>query len=489
MSRSDGRLGPAGLIAVGQTAVKGSQLALAVILVRLLDAGSWNQLAFLLSIHLAIVTFGGIGLQQSLLFYVAQPAAPVRDIVTRTVLLVAAVAALLATSLWLAAPLIGSTLGVENLVPIVGLAAALELPPSCVQPSLIALERFQFAARWDLAGAALQLVSVIGGALIGGTRGAVIGLLLCSATRCGALLFTLRSSAMTATTAPSPTAPASLGAVASAPRLLTQLAFALPLGLTLATGVLTRSIDKWFIAFFHPSDIGGYSIAAQEVPLLTVVPYAGSAAGARRLATAFAVDDRTTAHHLWTEQVTAMSRIVVPLSVALMLFAPAIVPLATDSRQSALVITFMLFSAVTLHRVAEYGLLLRAAGQPRDLLMSGLVLLAANTVLAGIGAWRWSMPGSAAGTLAANVIAWCFVLHRVARALGVSFAQAFPWARWATSVASSAIAAGAALAAGSAMHGTVARVAIEAAAFVGIVILADRTVKAGRIIQPRVSAT
>ena len=166
-----------------------------------------------------------------------------------------------------------------------------------------------------------------------------------------------------------------------------------------------------------------------------------------------------------------------------------IVPLATDSRQSALVITFMLFSAVTLHRVAEYGLLLRAAGQPRDLLMSGLVLLAANTVLAGIGAWRWSMPGSAAGTLAANVIAWCFVLHRVARALGVSFAQAFPWARWATSVASSAIAAGAALAAGSAMRGTVTRVAIEAAAFVGIVILADRTVKAGRIIQPRVSAT
>lgn len=425
-----------------------------------------------------MVTFGGIGLQQSLIFYVSRPGTSVRRVVSRTVGLVMVIAAFIAICLSAAAPYIGASLGVQQLVPLVALAAGLELPTTCVQPAFVATERFRSAARWDVAGAALQLTAVVCGALMGGVRGAVIGLLITASVRFATVVVVVRALPHH-----------HLDDLGRPPRVAEQLAFALPLGLTLATGVLTRSVDKWFIASFHPDQIGGYAIAAQEIPLLAVVPYAGSAAVARRLTDAFAIDDRTTARSLWLAQTAAMSRFVVPLSMALILCAPAVVPLATDSHQPALVITFALFSAITLHRVAEYGLLLRAAGRPRDLFVSGVLLLGANTLLAGIGAWRWGLIGTAAGTLCANAIAWCWVIHRVAKALGTGFGDAFPWAHWAGFLATSTLAGCAAFGAGVAMRGAAARVVVELAAFSGLVLLADRFWMSGQRSRPGVATS
>jgi O-antigen/teichoic acid export membrane protein len=438
-------------------------LVAALVLARVLGADDWNRIAFLLSIHLALVTFAGLGLQHTLLYFIESGQVSTRWVVTRTALLIAAIGAATNSLLWLLSPLIGSALDVASMVVWVAIAATLELPTTCAQPAFVATQRFRSAAVWDTGTTLVLLCGVVIGAKWNGANGVVWCLVISSAIRLAAFCAVL------------PTFPS--GPATRKPRpIRSQLAFALPLGLTLAAGVLTRSIDKWYITAFRPFEVGSYSLAAQEIPLLAVIPYAGSAAVAAQLAGAFRNDNRPEALGIWRSQAESMSRLVVPSSVGLMVLAPVLVPAATDNSNPALIMTFILFTAITLHRVAEYGMVLRAAGRPRDVLGSALVLLSCNAVFAGLGAWRWGSVGAAAGTLAANVVAWLWALTRIANAIGVSLQSVFPWRVWSTALVASAGAAAAAVASSRMVDGPIVVALVQTATFLVVVVTLDQAV-------------
>jgi O-antigen/teichoic acid export membrane protein len=90
---------------------------------------------------------------------------------------------------------------------------------------------------------------------------------------------------------------------------------------------------------------------------------------------------------------------------------------------------------ILLHRVAEYGVVLRAAGRTRELLIASLVLLVANAVAASVLILIFGPIGAAIGTLIANVVAWLWVLRRVAEVLQSSVKQVFPWKEWSSQIA------------------------------------------------------
>jgi O-antigen/teichoic acid export membrane protein len=164
------------------------------------------------------------------------------------------------------------------------------------------------------------------------------------------------------------------------------------------------------------------------------------------MAAAFRNRQHAVARSLWLEQTTAMTNFVVPATVAVMVVAPLLLPLAVADDSAALVVSFECFTAITLHRVAEYGLVLRAAGRSRAVLTSAAVLLAANAVFALFGAWWFGPIGAATGTLLANVVAWLAVLRQVGRALDTNVAGAFPWRSWVRAITTSALAAAVAMA-------------------------------------------
>jgi O-antigen/teichoic acid export membrane protein len=450
------------LVAVGQAAVKGNQLLLALVLVRMLTPAAWNQLAFLLSIHLAVVTFGTLGLQHSLLYFMTHGDVAPRRLVLRTAAVTAAIGATIAVVLTALAGPIGSSLHVAPQLSRLSLAAMLELAAAGVPSAFIATERFGWAAAWDLSHAAVLVTLVVTAAAIGGgVAGVVHALVLAAAIRVVAMLAVV---GLFSRDAPVNGQPASVGR---------QLAFAFPLGLTLAASVLNRSIDKWYIAAIRPAEVGRYAIAAQEIPLLAVVPYAGGAVVAARLATAFRDRQTALARSLWMEQTSAMTSFVVPATVAVMVVAPLLLPLAVADHSSALVISFECFTAITLHRVAEYGLVLRAAGRSQAVLTSALVLLVANAVLALVGAWWFGPIGAASGTLVANVVAWLAVLRQVGHALGTGVAGAFPWRVWIRTLSTSSLAAGVALVATRRTGPTVVMIGARLAVFAAVVGVAE----------------
>jgi len=410
-----------GSLAAGQMAVKGSQMVIAVGLVRLLAPEDWSRVALLLTIHLAITTLGTLNLHQSLLFFLPRVDRDgQRTLVSTTAGAMFGLGLLSAALLSAASPwLSGGRLDVRGWIPWLAVAITFELPTACASVLLIGLDRVRDAALWDIGWTVAQITTVVGSAAIGLGVGGVIGALVTVAVGRLAGLVTLIHCLLPRGTT-------------RVPRVLIveQVKFSVPLGLTIGASVLNRTVDKWFVAAFDPGDLGVYTIAAQEIPLLAVLPVAGGAAMAAHLVDAFHRQDHEEARNLWFRQTSMMSRLVVPLSAGMILITPEVFPVVFSKSMSAGVVPFQVFTAITLHRVAEYGVLLRAAGRTRDLFMAAFTLLGANAVLAGLGAAAWGMTGAALGTLVANALAWWLVLGRIADALQTDRLGSFCWGTW-----------------------------------------------------------
>lgn len=422
------------LIAIGQASVKGSQLVLAVVLVRLLGPADWNEAAFLLSIYLAGTTIGTLNVHHSIIYFLPRVASgQQRSLVFQNMRLLAGLGGLVVVVLTLASPLLsGGRLGDADRIPWLALAIAFELPAACVSMALIATDRFSKAALWDLCGTVLVVLGAVGSAALGhGVPGLIAGLLATGLVR--AVAGTLA----VAVIFPDATARVPTGV------MLDQFRYGLPLGITIAVAMTNRLIDKWYIAAFRSGDFGVYAIAAQEIPLLAVLPYAGGAALATGLVEAFRSNDLVLARSLWISLTTSMTLVVVPLGVGVILVAPELMTAVFTSEFGRGVLAFQLFTVVTLHRVAEYGMLLRAAGRTRDVLSVAGWTLGTNIVLAGLGAWFGGMTGASLGTVVASALGWLIALRRIADAFKVPLSAAFPWATWFTVLAGSFLAAGA----------------------------------------------
>lgn len=423
-----------GLVAVGQASVKLTQLVLAVVLVREFSAADWNETAFLLSIYLAAVAIGTLGLHHGIVFFLPRVGGDrQRALVMQSVGLLVGIGAAIAVGLTIAAPAIsGGRLGDPGRIPWLGFAIALELPCACTSMALIGDRRFRGAASWDVGGAALVILATVTPVALGaGVNGVVAGLVVVGAIRLVATVVVVGRLFP--------------GRLTGLPRgmWVKQVRYGLPLGVALTVTMLNRLVDKWFIALFDSGNFGIYSVAAQEVPLLAVLPYAGGAALVSAFVDAFHAGDVALARTHWIHLTSVMSFVVVPLAMVLVLTAPELVTILFTPAFSAGVVPFQLFTLVTLQRVAEYGMLLRAAGRNRTLLGVAAVTLGANAVLAGVGAYWGGIVGAALGTLIASVIGWVYVLHMVASVLEVRVREAFAWRDWSASVAIGAISVGA----------------------------------------------
>jgi O-antigen/teichoic acid export membrane protein len=425
-----------GLLAAGQAAVKASHIVIAVVLVRLLAPAEWNAAAFLMSVYVTAVAFGTLGIQHALIFHLPRvPSGEQRALVVRSVWLLLGVGVLVIAVL----SVVGPSLDRSGVVARdgwvwLGIAVALELPGTCLATAMIATERVAGAAVWDIAGTVLLIGAVTGAAAAGlGVEGVLLALIVTGALRLVVggnwLLRRLPSD----------------GGRGDPAALIAMISYGLPLGLLLSVSMLNRVVDKWLLASFRPDDVGVYSVAAHEAPLLMVVPYAGGAALAAALVRAFRDGNHDEARTHWLHLTSRMAKVVVPLGVGVALAGRDLMDLLFTDRVVRGTFAFQVFQLVAIHRMAEYGLLLRTAGRTRALFEVAGITLVANAVLAGIGAYVGGMNGAATGTAIATLLGWRAVVWRIADTLGVPVRQAMAWKSWLTSVAIAGTAAAATL--------------------------------------------
>ena len=402
----------------GQTVAKAADLLVVMLLVRVLSPADWATMALLLSIYSVAIGLGGLNLHQGIYFFFGRAPEPGRrSLAVQTTGLLAASGALTALVILALGPVLADApYQVSGWLPWLALAVLLEVPTLGAPQLLIAAERVGASAAFMTAASLLRVVAVSLPIWLGmGLRGGVAGLLLYAVVRLGAYaVVVLRVT---------PPGPVRLDAAS----IRQQLAYTLPLGLSMATSLINRDVGKWMVAAFAPASFGAYAIAATEVPLISMLPYAIGAVLATRFVAAFQRGQRQVAQSYFLAAAARASLIVIPATVGIILCAPQLLILLFTPAYAAAVLPFQVFSVILLHRVTEYGGILRAAGDTRALWLAGLVLLIGNVVISLPLTLRFGMVGTAAGALAANLLSWLYALRRISGILRVSLAEVFPW--------------------------------------------------------------
>lgn len=447
-------------LAFGQSAVKLCYVAIAFVLVRSLTTGTWNEVALALSIYMVATAATTLSLEQSIVYQLPlQSRAAAVNFARRTL------STLVALGLSSALVLIFiewqfSLLGAHSMVAI-ALTVLVDAPLAMVGPWLI-VNRRETAAGWWMGGSAVLLFCGVVAMSIpshASTRAVLWGLAIGSLARVPVALRLLwplirhRSSERSSVT------------------LRLQFHFCIPLALALTGGVLTRTVDKWMVAIFDPSSLGAYVIAAQEIPLLSVLPYAGATAIAASLSRKLGSGRVHEAFDEWSHQVVSMIDVVVPVTLALVVVGPELLRLMSGGAAASAALSFQLFTIIGLHRVTEYGAVLRAAGRSADVIKASVVLLVANTVLAAIGGAMAGMMGVTIGSLTAFAVAWIFALRLLGRVLHKNFRQVYPWRRWFVSIALHAVPMTAVALVATAVSEWMVRLLVKVVLLVGVAVV------------------
>lgn len=418
-----------GWLTLGEGVARTGQVLSAILLVRFLAPSAWNIIALGLSVYLVAVTIGSLNLEHSILFFLPQLTQhQTNRLLHQTVNLLRLSGFVCGAGIVLVQASTG-VLGTMGIAVCLACAVACELPTVVMTPTFIARGEERYASMWGSSHALIQLLALMIPTLCGlGATGIAYGLAASGLIRLTSFTVVFRRYVN--------------GEHVHTPGLLKrQLYFCAPLGVALAAGVLTRSIDKWLVAWHEPLKVGIYSIAAFEVPILAVLPYAGGAAIAVSMVTMFHNDQVSGAHSVWWNQARMMSLVVVPLTVGLVVIAPELFEILFSHSYRTSVLPFQIFTLIGLHRVTEYGAVLRAAGRSVEIVYSSLILLGSNLVFGYIGLQLHGLVGLTMGSVLAFSVAWVWILSRLKNVFDVSMRHVFPWSAWGSSVAISGVTA------------------------------------------------
>jgi O-antigen/teichoic acid export membrane protein len=378
---------------------------------------------------LVAVTIGSLNLEHSILFFLPQLTQhQTNRLLHQTVNLLRLSGFTCGAGIVLVQASTG-VLGTMGIAVCLACAVACELPTVVMTPTFIARGEERYASMWGSSHALIQFLALMIPTLCGfGATGIAYGLAASGLIRLTSFTVVFRRYVN--------------GEHVHTPGLLKrQLYFCAPLGVALAAGVLTRSIDKWLVAWHEPLKVGIYSIAAFEVPILAVLPYAGGAAIAVSMVTMFHNDQVSSAHSVWWNQARMMSLVVVPLTMGLVVIAPELFEILFSHSYRTSVLPFQIFTLIGLHRVTEYGAVLRAAGRSVEIVYSSLILLGSNLVFGYIGLHMHGLVGLTMGSVLAFSVAWVWILSRLKNVFDVSMRHVFPWSAWTLSVVISCVTA------------------------------------------------
>jgi O-antigen/teichoic acid export membrane protein len=418
-----------GWLTLGEGVARTGQVLSAILLVRFLAPSAWNIIALGLSVYLVAVTIGSLNLEHSILFFLPQLTQhQTNRLLHQTVNLLRLSGFTCGAGIVLVQASTG-VLGTMGIAVCLACAVACELPTVVMTPTFIARGEERYASMWGSSHALIQFLALMIPTMCGfGATGIAYGLAASGLIRLTSFTIVFRRYVN--------------GEHVHTPGLLKrQLYFCAPLGVALAAGVLTRSIDKWLVAWHEPLKVGIYSIAAFEVPILAVLPYAGGAAIAVSMVTMFHNDQVSSAHSVWWNQARMMSLVVVPLTMGLVVIAPELFEILFSHSYRTSVLPFQIFTLIGLHRVTEYGAVLRAAGRSVEIVYSSLILLGSNLVFGYIGLQMHGLVGLTMGSVLAFSVAWVWILSRLKNVFDVSMRHVFPWSAWTLSVVISCITA------------------------------------------------
>lgn len=426
-------------------------LALAIAVVRLLSKTDFAIMGYVLMIHEIARNVAVLGFPDSIFYFFERIASTARRgfaLQTVAILLISgtlAGLAILGFNLFLPSLLSqwpGESVRVlQQFLPLMAVVSVLEIPTWPTTNILLASDRQKGAAWYEMStsivafgalvlplsfgyGLEIAIWSLVGYSVIRFVGSLVVlGIILPKNTRLSDSGNTLSSSREVDT-------PGHYQLVNKI-SLLDQTKFSLPLGLSSLVGRFNKYIDKFIVSIFLVNTAyAEYSVAANEVPLIKVIPLAVGSVLISRYVQFNLQSKKDELLSLWYKGIEKVSLLVIPMTILFTLLAPELITFLFETEgvsYANAVLPFQLYNLIVLIRVTHYGSILQAFGDTKGVFYFSLNLLAANVILSVPMTIYFGIVGTALGTLIANLYNWLLLLRRIGTHMELPFWKVLPF--------------------------------------------------------------
>lgn len=295
---------------------------------------------------------------------------------------------------------------VQYLLPFMALVAVFEIPTWPVTNILLALDRQRESAWFEMITSLLTFSLLVGPLALGyGLDIAVYGLVVYGFIRFVGSWIWMRIVL--------PEGKLSDSEIS----VRRQVDFSLPLGLSALVNKINRYVDKFVVSILLPvSAYAEYTIGAQEVPIIRVIPFAVGSVLISRYVEFQLESKKEDLLKLWYKGVEKVSLMVIPLTIMSIIIASDLIAIIAESEGTSYrnaVLPFQIYNLIVLIRVTHYGSILQAFGDTKGVFYLSVNLVIANLILSIPLTIMYGINGTALGTLIANIYNWYITLRRI----------------------------------------------------------------------------
>ncbi len=433
-NRRDSRA--AGIFVASRTAAMLLVAVTYVLATRLYGKLGYAYIAAIYLIYESSIAIGSLGLPDAVLTFIprnrARSAAVVRQV---SALLVMAALPVTGLAMVGGAVMSGPSLDLLPALPWLAAVILIELPTQPAINQLIAHNRHGLASVLFILFAALRTGAVLAPMAFGWSLHSIpVMMAILGLARLAAHLWIVHR------LVPLPTGDRWL----DRKEMKTILWFALPVGLGATVGKINPQIDKYAVQLLLDTEsFAEYTVAAFEVPFVTLIPYAIGAVLQARYVSLFQEGRIDELRTLWYATVEKTVILVVPMATILIVAAEDLIWLLAGPKYLDAAGPFRIFTLVLFHRVAAYGPMLQATNQTRVLLFTSLSMVVTNLVLTVPLTLLIGYEGPAVASVIAVIPPWTITLIRIGDTLGGGIRVALPWRFYGRVFALSAVLGGA----------------------------------------------
>lgn len=430
MSKKDTLTEKTGVVVFARVLNTLIDLALVIAVVHILSKTEFAVIGYLLMVHEIARNVATIGFPESIFYYFERVAKTARKaFVVQTIAILCGLALVAGLAMVGISYILPSLLSgwqpsviqtVQHLLPLMALVTVLEVPTWPVTNILLASDEQKHASWYEVSTSLLSFICVVGPLLLGYSLTAVVyGLITYAAVRfAGSAIWMW---------AVLPERVDSRSGIT----VKEQFKFSLPLGTAGLVGKINRYVDKFIVSILlAASAFAEYSIAAQQIPVLKVIPLAVGSVLISRYVRLQIKEKREELLALWHKGIEKVSLLVVPLTILFIISASDLIAILAGSQNTSYqnaVIPFQIYNLIMLIRVTHYGSILQAFDDTRGVMYLSINLVIANIILTVPLTIYFGIIGAAAGTLIANLYNWVMYLRRIGWHMDISPMRVLPF--------------------------------------------------------------
>jgi len=203
--------------------------------------------------------------------------------------------------------------------------------------------------------------------------------------------------------------------------------FGLPLGATDMVASLNNRFDQLLVLTSFPAHTYAvYRAGAYQIPVVTRIPYLVATALAPSLVEAFREGRARDAIDAWKGSIGKVSLLVVPVTLVFFVGAEAFIELLGGPEYLDAVPVFRWYTLLSMLRVAAFGTVIVAAGQPKFVLRAALQSFSFNALLSVPLLIMVGFVGPAIGTALAFLPMAVVYTRYISQASGIPLRDVFP---------------------------------------------------------------